>query len=79
MDVADDALAVGDTAGEAVRDRMAGFGFGNRPIGRVAIAAVAVLRVWPGVVGVAVVRVDDVAGRAARRAVVAGVVICPEK
>ena len=73
--VAHDALARRDRPREDVSDRMAWLSVRDRRIGRRRGAAVTVLGIGPGVERVAVVRVDDVACRAAARAVVAGIVV----
>ncbi len=75
MYVADDALAGGDCDGELVLDRVAGLVAGNGRVGLKREPLVAVGGVRAGVDARAVVGVDHVAGRAAARAKVAGVVI----
>ena len=81
MDVADDALAGGDPApgGEAVLDRMAALPTRDHRIDREALAAVAELRVRPGMDGGAVVGVDHMAAGAAAGAVVTGMVVGAEE
>ena len=73
--VADDALAGRDGARHAMRDRVAALVLRNRRVGTERQPLVAVLRVAPGVHGAAVVRVDHVAGGAARRAILAAHVV----
>ena len=75
MDVAHDALAGGDGARELVLDGMAGFIVRNGGIDFRAVTLVAVLGIRAGVNRRTVVGVDDVAGRAAAVAIVAGMIV----
>ena len=77
--VADDALAARNGSREAVLDRMAGLVLGNRRIARLTQTAIAGNPVGPGIHGRPVVGVDDVTRRAAARAVIARVVVGPQK
>ena len=81
VDVADDALARGDSApgGEAVLDRMAALPARDHRIDREALAAVSELRIRPGMDRGAIVGVDHMAAGAAARAVVAGMVVGAEE
>ncbi len=73
--VADHALAGRNLARELVLERMSRFVLRNRRIGLLRRAGVAELRIDRRMERVAIVRVDDVAAGAARRTIVAGVVV----
>ena len=77
--VADHALAGRDGAGELVPDRMARLVARDGRVLGLGGAPVAVRGPGPGMAWVAVVGVDDVAGAAARGAVVAGLVVGAEE
>src|SRR5690349_14585573 len=75
MDVAHDALAGGNGAREFVLDGMAGFVLRDRRIDLRAVRLIAVSSVRAGVNRRAIIGVDDVAGGAATRAIVAGMIV----
>jgi len=79
MDMADDALAGGDSRDKPVLDRVSPLGAWDRWIGLEAEPLVAELRVRARVHWGSIVRVDHVAGRAAAGAIVAGVVVGTQK
>ena len=75
MNVADDALAGGNGARELVLDRMARLVLRNGRIDLRAVRLIAVLGVGPGMHRRAIVGVDDMAGRAAAVAIIAGMIV----
>src|SRR5271165_4157884 len=75
MDMADDALASGDSGDKLVLDRVSPLGARDSWIGLEAEPLVAEQRVRARVHRGSIIRVDHVAGRAAAGAIVAGVVI----
>ena len=79
MHVARHALARRYGARELVLERMSLLVLRDRRIGGERLPVVAVARVAAGIRGIAVVRVDDVAGRAAAGAVVAGMIVRAEE
>lgn len=87
VNVADDALAAGNSAGEAMSDGVSGFVFGDGGVGDTnefvrfsgGESAISEASPWSRVYGRAVIGVDHMAGRAATGAEVAGVIICAEK
>src|SRR5690606_23228130 len=77
--VAHHALAGGDGAGELVAQGVARFVPVNLRVNRIALAPVAVARINTTVARVAVIGIDDVTGRAAGTAIIAGLVVGAEK
>ena len=79
MHVADHALACRDRGGHDMAQRMSGLAFADGRVDAEAGAAVAERGIGAALLDVAVVGVDDMAGGAARIAVVAGVVVGAEE
>ncbi len=75
MHVANDALAGGNAARKTVLYRMTGFVAWNRGIGLVAQTSIAILGEGAGVHRRPIVCIDNVAGRAAARPVIAGMIV----
>ena len=77
--VAVHALAGWNGASELMQDGMAALRFGDRFVGRETEALVSVLAPPAGVRRRPIVRVNDVAGRAAARSIIAGVIVRAEE
>ena len=75
MHVAVHALARRDRARELVHDRMAALVFGDRLVGREAKPVMTVFALPAGVRGRTIIGINDVAGRAAARAVIARMIV----
>ena len=79
MDVADYALAGGNRAREAVLDRVALFILGDGGVGGGAVAEVSGGGIVAGVGGVAIIRIDDMAGGATGAAIITGLIVGAEE
>ena len=75
----DYALARRNRASELMLDRMAGLVLRNRRIGAIAMPVVAELSIGSGMEWITIVRVDDMTGGAAARAIVSRMIVGPKK